>query len=210
MRRVEYMIGPHDFTTLKAEQKTAVVDDAVKVFPASRIVPTDPLVPRPQPPGRRAKTNHAQHTLGAADQIAQLRPAQPIAQGMKLLEQLPTLPGSSAMPAAHQNQFHRADLRQVTTNGRQLHPRLGSAAFSPPAKPRGWGQLKQARTFQPLQGNPRVGRLESPRGTFPIQPLAKLTGQSAPRQIAPLLTQARDQSRTEFSPADNHLATMNQ
>jgi hypothetical protein len=74
----------------------------------------------------------------------------------------------------------------------------------------GWGQLKQARTFQPLQGNPRVGCLESPRWAFPIQPLAKLTRPSAPRQIAPLLTKARDNFGTEFSSADNHPATMSQ
>jgi hypothetical protein len=74
----------------------------------------------------------------------------------------------------------------------------------------GWGQLEQTRTFQPLQSNPRVGRLESPRRTFPFQPLAKPMRQSAPRQIAPLLTQARDNFGTQFSSADNHPATMSQ
>jgi hypothetical protein len=64
--------------------------------------------------------------------------------------------------------------------------------------------------FQPLQSNPRVGRLKNARRPLPIQPAAKLTRQIAPRPTAPLLTQARDQSRTEFSSADNHPTTMNQ
>ena len=138
----------------------------MKVFPSGRIAPTDPLVPRPQPAGRRAKTHHAQHTLRAADQLAQLRPALPIAQGMKLLEQLPTLPGNLAVPATHQNQFHRADLRQATTNQWQLHPRLGSAAFSPAAKPMGWGQLKQAPTFHPFKAIRALVVWKAPEGPF--------------------------------------------
>src|SRR4030095_8767057 len=113
-------------------QKATIVDNVMEVFPARRVLPANPLVTRAQATSRGTKTQHAQNSLWATDQVAQLSSAQKIAQGMKLLEQAAALVGGLTVAAADQHQFHRSDLRQVPTDARQFEPcGLGSTRASP-------------------------------------------------------------------------------
>jgi len=210
-RQAQQVAGQMRHLDAGPNQEARVVDDAMEIFSPRLVAPTDPLIAWLEPAGRRTESQHAQEALRTTNQITHLHAAEPTAQGMKGFEQLAALPGSGAVPTAYPHQLYGSDLLEAPHHGRQLRWRMVGATGPEwiGEGMSGFGQNKQARALQPLEGDAGVSGLPGAGGPAPVQPLAQLARQGPTRQAGPLLLKACDEFRTEFSPANNHRATLN-